>query len=60
VSTSLSLTDRPGVRLVASTPADDEARLALMRLSEIGPLRIDWVIPESFEEPDTVPALQTR
>ena len=45
VSTSLTLSERPGVRLIANTPADDQARLALMRLSEIGPLPIDWVVP---------------
>jgi transcriptional regulator with XRE-family HTH domain len=45
VATSLSLSDRPGVRLVASTPADDQARAALTKLSEIGPWQIEWAIP---------------
>jgi transcriptional regulator with XRE-family HTH domain len=46
IATGLTLSERPGVRLVAYTPADDRARLALMRLSELGPLRVDWVLPE--------------
>ena len=48
-ATSLTLADRPGVRLVAMTPADEQARAALTRLSELGPWRVDWSFPESAE-----------
>jgi MmyB-like transcription regulator ligand binding domain len=44
--TTFTLAERPGTRLVAFTPADDQARVALMRLSELGPWRIDWLLPE--------------
>jgi len=46
VSTSLLLSERPGVRLVASTPADDASRVAMMRLADMGPWQIDWVVPD--------------
>jgi transcriptional regulator with XRE-family HTH domain len=46
MTTSLLLSERPGVRLVASTPADEEARVAMMRLADMGPWQIDWVLPD--------------
>ena len=46
VTTGLWVSERPGVRLIACTPADDEARTGLARLAEIGPWGIDWVLPE--------------
>jgi transcriptional regulator with XRE-family HTH domain len=46
VSTGLQLTERPGVRLIVGTPADDESRLALATVAGLGPWRIDWVLPE--------------
>src|SRR4051812_48899803 len=44
---SLTRAARPGVRLVAMPPADDQARAALIRLSELGPRQVDWNFPES-------------
>ncbi len=54
------LSERPGVRLIACTPADDQARIALMKLSVIGPWRIDWELPEpdALEGQEIRPALQ--
>jgi len=49
LTTSLSLSDRPGVRLVASTPADEHARVAMMRLSDMGPWDIDWHLPDQAD-----------
>ncbi|HEX9375580.1 MAG TPA: helix-turn-helix transcriptional regulator [Actinomycetota bacterium] len=46
VATSMQLTERPGARLLACTPADEEARTALTRLAELGPWRIDWALPD--------------
>ncbi len=47
VSTTLWLSERPGVRVLACTPADEEAQRALVRLSVSGPWRIDWTVPQS-------------
>jgi hypothetical protein len=61
IATSLTLSDRPGVRLVASTPADDQARIAMLKLSEIGPWQIEWVLPEGEAGSSrTAPALVAR
>jgi hypothetical protein len=46
VTTGLQLSDRPGVRLIVGTPADDESRLALATVAELGPWPVDWVLPE--------------
>jgi transcriptional regulator with XRE-family HTH domain len=46
LATSLLPAERPGVRLVVSTPTDEESRLAMMRLADMGPLQVDWVIPQ--------------
>jgi hypothetical protein len=60
-ATSLTLSDRPGVRLLASTPADDQSRDAMMKLSEIGPWQIDWVLPDGeIETPGSGFALVAR
>jgi transcriptional regulator with XRE-family HTH domain len=56
MTTGLWLTERPGVRLMACTPADEDARLALARLAELGPWRIDWVLPE----PDALAGVATQ
>jgi hypothetical protein len=62
-ATSLTVADRPGVRLLAFTPADDQARAALARLSELGPAPVDWILPtpttsteSDSEEPATAAA----
>ncbi len=59
-ATGMWLSERPGVRLIACTPADDQARIALMKLSVIGPWRIDWELPEpdALEGQEIRPALQ--
>ncbi|MFL5798436.1 MAG: helix-turn-helix transcriptional regulator [Actinomycetota bacterium] len=57
-TTGLLVSERPGVRLIACTPVDDQARAALTRLEEIGPWPIDWVLPEPVEDLDIRPALQ--
>jgi transcriptional regulator with XRE-family HTH domain len=60
-ATSLTLSDRPGVRLLASTPADEQSRVAMMKLSQIGPWQIDWVLPEGeIETPGSGFALVAR
>jgi MmyB-like transcription regulator ligand binding domain len=46
VTTGLQLSDRPGVRLIVGTPADDESRTALATVAELGPWQVDWVLPE--------------
>jgi hypothetical protein len=55
LTTSLMLSDRPGVRLVASTPADEQARLALARLSDMGPWHIDWLLPDHADQATASP-----
>ena len=60
MTTGMWLSERPGVRLIACTPVDEEGRHALARLSDLGPWRIDWVLPHS-DAPDgreISPALQ--
>jgi hypothetical protein len=52
VSTALTLSDRPGFRIVAGTPADEESRAAMLRLADLGPWEVDWVLPEL--EPDAI------
>jgi hypothetical protein len=54
VSTALTLSERPGVRVVAGTPADEQSRTAMLELAESGPWEIDWVLPE--DESLAVPA----
>jgi transcriptional regulator with XRE-family HTH domain len=46
VTTGLHLSDRPGVRLIVGTPADDESGVALAAAAELGPWQVDWVLPE--------------
>jgi transcriptional regulator with XRE-family HTH domain len=45
-TTSLRLSEPPGVRIIAYTPADEYARGATRRLAALDPLPIDWVLPE--------------
>ncbi|HXJ64776.1 MAG TPA: helix-turn-helix transcriptional regulator [Actinomycetota bacterium] len=55
VSTALTLSERPGVRVVAGTPADEESRAAMLRLADLGPWAIDWVLPGAELVPAAAP-----
>ncbi len=47
--TTLLVSERPGVRLLVGTPTDEGSRTAMARLAQLGPLRIDWVVPKGSE-----------